>query len=689
MNNQKRWTIIVLVTGLLCGFALSKAIDIKLSIHPKLKSIIKHIYRIPFKSKPLSKITPQLCDFENKSIVAKLEASKVKISLSQQYVSEGKSSLKCIFQDGGGAVGFYDTLPRNWKGYDTLKFDVYSEEDGIPLSLFIADANHASYGERYNRDRIALNKGWNSIEIPLANVNKKISLDDIAHLRIFLWQVAGTHILYFDNMRLTKEGAGGSDAVIGPVSITIFPQKEKGMVSRLLYGTNLCAKMETDKKIFDFVKNTGITCFRFPGGGSPGWHWDTGIADFSQKMKDMPLANLRYLVAFCKVTNTKLIMQVNIESGTPQEAAALVEFLNKKSDFKVDYWELGNEVYGNWDKGYTTPEKYAELIKQYSLAMKAVDPTIKIGADWGERYYDRVKWDETIIKNAGDSIDFVSVHWYPNHINKEHEFNGRTHPTPEEVTGNAMEIPNIAKRFNSIIEKYAPQRKGKIELTFLEWDGAWDAPSNDPTPPYAQGIVQWSLANAIFYADCLGLFAENGVTVSTQYSLQECMFGLIRGWDPAEGWGGQEWDTETIRPKAFAIQLFSKHFGNILIEKKIEGVTYFDKSEDWWPSSYSGRVPYVTCYTSKFKPGSKLGIILVNKHPERDFDINILIDSAVKVGDTGAVWVLTGPSIMSQNDGKPGTVSIKKALVSNVGNHFKFKMPAHSIVAMELEVTNE
>jgi alpha-L-arabinofuranosidase len=467
----------------------------------------------------------------------------------------------------------------------------------------------------------------------------------------------------------------------GPVEIRIYPYKEKRKISRLLYGSNLSPKMESDYYIWDIINTLGISCFRYPGGGSPGWHWETGMADFNPRIKNMPLGNVDYLVKFCKKTNTSLIMQVNVESGTPEEAAKLVAYLNKKADFRVEYWELGNEVYGDWDKGYCTPEKYINTIKEYSLAMKAVDPTIKIGANWGGRYYDKIKWDETVIKGVADYIDFVSFHWYPNHTNASHKYEGRAFPTPEEIMANAMAIPSIVKRVDSIIEKEAPHRKGKIEVTFLEWDGAWDAPASD-SPPYKSNVMQWSLVNAIFYADCLGLFAENGVTISTHYTFQECPFGLIRGFDVAE-YGGQKWDTETIRPKAFVIQLFSKHFGDTLIKSEVGNSPYYYKREDWWPSSYKGDVPYVTCYASKFSESNKLGVVLVNKHSEKNIDVNISID---KIGNGECdIWVLAGPDIMSQNDGSAGRVRVERMKTINISGKLKYTVPAHSIVAMEIK----
>lgn len=686
MNKQNRLIIIVLITGLFLGFILSKAIDVKVSMHPKIKHILKRMVRMPIKVGAAKKDTLELCRFENNTDFKKVEKSDVQASLSQDNVKQGKYSLKCIFPDGGGGIGFYETLPKDWAEYSTLQFDVYSEESDIPLSLFIADTNNKLYYDRYNKENISLKKGWNLIEIPIKDVDKKLIIERINHLVIFLWKVKGEHVLFFDNLRLTSANKNREATTSGPIRVTINPFVKKGSISRLLYGTNLCAKMETDRDIWNFIKDRGITCFRFPGGGSPGWHWKTGTADFNAKMVNMPLSNMDYLIKFCQKVDTQIIMQVNMESGTPEEAAELVEYMNKIRNFRIDYWELGNEVYGDWDKAYTTPEKYAELIKRYSIAMKAKDPTIKIGADWGEKYYDKVFWDRTIMRLAGDYIDFISVHWYPNHTNKKHAIGGKIHPTSEELIANSMEIPNIVTRVHKIVEKESPDRKGKIEVTFLEWDGSWDAPSNDPTPPYTQGAALWSLANAIFYADSLGQFAENGITVAAHYNLQECMFGLIRGWDPAEGGGGIKWDKETIRPKAFAIELFSKHFGDILIESKVEDSPCYYKSEDWWASSYTGKVPYVTCYASVFSNNKKLGIIFINKHATQDFSLDISIDGDAKVNNLAHLWVLTGPKLISQNDGSPNTVKIVQLPTIEINNHFKYELPARSVVAMEINL---
>ena len=84
-------------------------------------------------------------------------------------------------------------------------------------------------------------------------------------------------------------------------------------------------------------------------------------------------------------TAAQVIMTANYGSGTPAEAADWVHYANvdqRLSAFK--YWEIGNENYGSWETDNNTrphdPYTYASRFKDYYTQMKAVDPTIKIGA---------------------------------------------------------------------------------------------------------------------------------------------------------------------------------------------------------------------------------------------------------------------------------------------------------------------
>ena len=61
-----------------------------------------------------------------------------------------------------------------------------------------------------------------------------------------------------------------------------------------------------------------------------------------------------------------------------------MHYANKVKRHNVRYWEVGNENYGSWEADNNTrphdPVTYANRFKEYWRQMKAVDPSIKIGA---------------------------------------------------------------------------------------------------------------------------------------------------------------------------------------------------------------------------------------------------------------------------------------------------------------------
>ena len=259
--------------------------------------------------------------------------------------------------------------------------------------------------------------------------------------------------------------------------LEIHMDKNTGFINPMIYGSNLSSKAEFEMEIAKFSKVLGINNFRFPGGNSLGYRWKKSLYDFEERFDHAPLSKVENLIKFSNIAGAGIVIQVNVESGSAQEAADWVHHMNIKSNKRVEYWELGNEVYGDWDRAFMTGEEYVELIKEYSKAMRQIDPTIKIGANWGGiKYQD---FDKAVAKGAFDNIDFVSYHWYPNHINKSHVYKGRTKPLAKEIMANSLAVKNLVGRFEQMLEKYAPHRKGKIEFTIMEWDGSWDGTASD------------------------------------------------------------------------------------------------------------------------------------------------------------------------------------------------------------------
>ncbi|MFE6685036.1 hypothetical protein ACFVFQ_01020 [Streptomyces sp. NPDC057743] len=123
--------------------------------------------------------------------------------------------------------------------------------------------------------------------------------------------------------------------------------------------------------------------------------------------------------------------------GDPNEAAAWVRYANRSHHYHVRDWVIGEETYRNgWhptppglprqpdahpDK---TPAAYGRNSLAYARAMKAVDPSIRIGIELAT--YDPAKtdrpgidryakqWDDAVLATPGlaAAVDFADIHWY-------------------------------------------------------------------------------------------------------------------------------------------------------------------------------------------------------------------------------------------------------------------------------------
>ncbi|MGW1910238.1 cellulose binding domain-containing protein [Streptomyces sp. NPDC002076] len=224
------------------------------------------------------------------------------------------------------------------------------------------------------------------------------------------------------------------------------------------------------------LSTAGINAVRYPGGShSDVYHWQTGTADAGAYVA--PNTGFDAFMGTVRAAGAQPIITANYGSGTPQEAAAWVRYANVTKGYGVKYWEVGNEVYGNgeysngngWEydthssKSATT---YADNLLQYISAMKAADPSIKIGAVLTTPGYwpdgivgpgDTMDWNHTVLSIAGSKIDFAIVHAYP------------TSTSPADLlTKPQDQNPNIAGTVRSLINQYAGSNAPNVGIAVTE-----------------------------------------------------------------------------------------------------------------------------------------------------------------------------------------------------------------------------
>ena len=190
------------------------------------------------------------------------------------------------------------------------------------------------------------------------------------------------------------------------------------------------------------LRTLAVGVLRFPGGSSSNaYHW------FEHRVANNPhwIPALRFerFVAIARAAGGRPMVTVNYGSGTAEEAAAWVRHANVVHGYQIRDWEIGNEVYGSWE--YDThdaphdPRTYAREAARFLRAMKAADPSIRVGipAVPGEDRYPsphRVLNPRTGIRHSGWTPvvlstlrelgvrpDFLSYHHYPQDEGREND----------------------------------------------------------------------------------------------------------------------------------------------------------------------------------------------------------------------------------------------------------------------------
>lgn len=189
-----------------------------------------------------------------------------------------------------------------------------------------------------------------------------------------------------------------------------------------------------DPDVIQMLKAAHLPLLRWPGGNFvSGYHWRDGVGpvDARPTLPNPAWEGLEFnlfgtdeFLAFCRAVGCEPMICVNAGNGTAEEAAAWVEYCNGAPDtpmgqlraanghpesYGVTYWEIGNEIYGHWQVGWTTPAGNVDRYCRFRAAMLAVDPTLQLlGCGYGNE--PDSAWNRQLIEDAGATLRCITDH---------------------------------------------------------------------------------------------------------------------------------------------------------------------------------------------------------------------------------------------------------------------------------------
>jgi hypothetical protein len=297
-------------------------------------------------------------------------------------------------------------------------------------------------------------------------------------------------------------------------SLAVIPATGVGL-NTAVWDANLL-----DSDVPSLLSAAGIGALRFPGGSTADdYNWQTDSIVTGQGGYANPANTFDAFMGVAKAVGAVPVITVNYGSstsgnggGTPAFAASWVQYANVTKGYGIKYWEIGNEVYGNGEYGSAwetdlhsahDPATYGANVASFAAAMKAVDPTIKVGVVLTAPGYwpdgQSPNWNTNVLAQCATAIDFVIVHWYPQNPGSESDANLLA--APHSGIGGGPGIPAMMSKVKALISQYAGSNAANIQVFVTEMNSV----SYDP------GKQTVGVVNALFIADGITTWLENGV----------------------------------------------------------------------------------------------------------------------------------------------------------------------------------
>ncbi|HZM86236.1 MAG TPA: BACON domain-containing carbohydrate-binding protein [Blastocatellia bacterium] len=354
---------------------------------------------------------------------------------------------------------------------------------------------------------------WRKVTIPLS----ALGVDNASNLNGFWLQDSSGSAqppFYIDDIALT---AAPPPSV---VNITVAANDVKRTVDPRVFGVAGAiwdSQFATPSTISLMAANrTRIT--RFPGGSlSNNYHWNTNTSDNNTWQW---ATDFDEFASVTRAINAQAFISVNYGTGTAQEAADWVRYSNITKGYGFKFWEIGNENYGSWETDAHArphdPFSYATLSRDYINAMKAVDPTVKVGVvvTTGENSYANYSdhpalnsrtgqthngWTPVLLstlRSLGVTPDFVIYHKYEQQPGQEDD---------STLLQAARTWVSDAVDLRRQLNDYLGVQAANIEIVATENNSVSSRPGKQTT----------SLVNGLYYADSIGQVLQTELNAFT------------------------------------------------------------------------------------------------------------------------------------------------------------------------------
>jgi alpha-L-arabinofuranosidase len=351
--------------------------------------------------------------------------------------------------------------------------------------------------------------------------------------------------------------------------------------------------------------------------------------------------------------------------------------LKRPAPLGIRHWEIGNETFGTGyysagTDGYSvnyalpyphtnttrlgntnlSPAFYGRKVRDFSLLMKAVDPSIKVGAvvstppgDYSWDIYNGQRWTSQVLAQCATNIDFVIAHWYPyaGALSDGASLLAAVPATlPLMINGIGSHTGTSAGLRDSINAAGADLTNVDIFITEFGYNGSVTNALN--------GEPIFGPVNSLYAADACATWMELGVANADWLELSKNTF---------------LGDSNPLVPGAvfYATQLCSR--------MAVPGDNLLKATSD---------VSQLRVHAAARQDG-KLGLMLLNQNPTNNLTVNVNVQNT-NLTASGVKYVFGTNNFVGSSQ-TPSSAPSSNA-VSGLANSFSVSVPAYTMVVLTI-----
>lgn len=424
------------------------------------------------------------------------------------------------------------------------------------------------------------------------------------------------------------------DCVISPIADAIYSSFLEHMGRAVYTGIYEPTHFSSDpdglrEDVLALVRPLALEYVRYPGGNFvSGYQWRDGIGPKAKRPTRLDLAweaiesnqfGIDEFMKWAEKAHVKPMIAVNLGTGTPKEAAELIEYLNAPEDsttlarlraenghpapYGIDLVCLGNEMDGPWQICAKTAEEYARIAHETAKMIKWIDPHIKLVAcgssNRGMATFGT--WERTVLRECWDVIDYLSLHTYYADENDTASFLSRS-----------QDMDDFIKEVKRIVDEVAREKGSdkKIGLSFDEWNVWYHFRQKGVFPkkwtcPRSIDEEDYNGTDAVLVGGMLSTLLNNADSVKIA-----CLAQLVNVISPITTIPGGD---AFVRSIYHPFHAASKAMRGNLVEFDLDGPTY-------WCATRPDAA-YMDCTVCR--NGEELGLLVTNKSPDEPIQLHL------------------------------------------------------------------